>query len=238
MYYQKQERLTGDRGNNAFSYEVRKSAGKEPALFVAACEEGKATDLRLGDEVVFEEMEEERLRSCMGLEKFIRITEGKKETVIFDNHNHAFYFWAEARGRGLITQDISLLHVDQHKDMRDPGVYFSQEDLGDLEKVAVYTNEVLNVGNFIVPAQKIGLVGEVALLEREEQFLQDMIIPEKFILDIDLDMFAPELAFMDQEKILERTRELYKKATFVTVATSPFFIEQELALEWFFKIIA
>lgn len=256
-YYQESVFLKERRGNNAFSYEERKNfLQKEPFLSIPNIIDGTIDDVKVGETVVFEEIEDEVLKSCFGLENFVRILQPvipvrlrrmtrdlkgddkKRETIIFDNHNHAYYFWAEARKRGLITDGATLIHIDQHKDMRDPGVYQKNEDLDDLEKVAAFTNEVLNVGNFIVPAREAGMIKDIYLLDAEMHFQQDFShLKENIIVDIDLDIFAPELSFMDQEMILEKTRELVAKADFVTMATSPYFIEQKVAIEWAKRIL-
>jgi len=77
---------------------------------------------------------------------------------LFDNHNHALYFWYLARHQGKIGNNNLLIHIDEHSDMRDPENYISQEETQDLEKVFDYVNFTLNVGNYIIPAQKEGIV--------------------------------------------------------------------------------
>ncbi|MFN7161242.1 MAG: UPF0489 family protein [Candidatus Gracilibacteria bacterium] len=241
-YYKENTILAANAGNNAFSYDDReKIIGRKPSLIVPSIMNGTINDVCVGEDIVFEEVEEGILKSCRGLRKFVRIKDkeqdGGREIIIFDNHNHAYYFWAEARSRGLIRDGATLIHIDQHKDMRDPEIYQKNEDLNDLGKVATYTNEVLNVGNFIIPAREAGMIKDIFLLDAEQHFDQDFSqISGNLIVDIDLDMFAPELDFMDQKMILEKTRELVAKASFVTMATSPFFIEQEEAIEWARKI--
>ncbi len=37
--------------------------------------------------------------------------------IIFDNHNHALYFWYEARINGLISTKNTLVHIDEHSDL-------------------------------------------------------------------------------------------------------------------------
>lgn len=237
-WYKKEILLDKAVGNNLFSYEERKSLHqRDPFITIPKVIEGTIDDVCVGQVISFEEVEEGELKSCYGLENFVHIQKSHQDIFIFDNHNHAFYFWAEARSRGVIHDGATLIHIDQHKDMRDPGVYLPACDLDDLEKVAVYTNEVLNVGNFILPAQKSGMLGEIFLLDAEDHFRQDFsAVSENLIVDIDLDIFAPELDFMDQEMILQETRRWVAKAKVVTVATSPFFIDQGEAMRWMRRI--
>ena len=93
-----------------------------------------------------------------------------------------------------------------------------------------YTNYVLNVGNFIQPALDTGLISSVEMINSITAF--DNPIPEKFILDIDMDIFAPELDFMDNSIKLMKLQSYIKIASFITIATSPFFIDQSLAINY------
>jgi hypothetical protein len=46
------------------------------------------------------------------------------------------------------------------------------------------------------------------------------------ILNLDLDFFAPEMDFIDEEKKVRLIRNLLPKVKYVTIATSPYFIDQ------------
>lgn len=88
--------LTEPLGNNAFSYEKR----TRKILYVPPIIDGIFSDIRQGVEVVFEDVDEKNvLRSCIGLQNFIRMEWKGIPLVVFDNHNHALYFWYEARNR-------------------------------------------------------------------------------------------------------------------------------------------
>ncbi len=216
--------MEGPVGNNVFAYEAR---GKKPRLFVPQVGSGQLT---LGDEVVFSDFDEKGvLRECAGLKEFVRTEWNGVPMVVFDNHNHAFYFWYEALERALLKRGATLIHFDQHKDMRRPETPFLG---GDLEAVARYANEVLNVGNYIVPAQEEGLLGEVLLVTGEADLeKQDFLVEQNKILNIDLDFFAPELDYINFARAKQFLLTHLKTAKLVTVATSPFFIDQGLALE-------
>ena len=58
--------LTGNRGNNAFSYELR----KDPKLYIPSLVSGTLDDAELGDEVVFEDFDDGILKSCTGLKTY------------------------------------------------------------------------------------------------------------------------------------------------------------------------
>ena len=215
LMYNKPFYITGNYGNNAFSYEKRVN----PQLYVPPVIEGDFSDLQVGGEVVFEDFEDGKLRSCVGLRNFVKMDFWGTPGVVFDNHNHAFYFWHEAGIRGA-----TLVHVDQHKDTREPSEWFKDDAFK-------YTNEVLNVGNYIPPAVKCGTVNEVVSITGNVGLDQE---PRQgnVILNLDLDFFVPEMEidFVVARKFL---REQAKVADLITVATSPFFIDQKKALEVF-----
>lgn len=218
--------LGGKRGNNAFAYEDR---GPEPRLYVPGVIEGTLEDVAEGGEVVFADYDDEGvLQYCKGLKHFVKTQFNAVPVVIVDNHNHVFYFWYEALEQGVLQRGASLVHIDAHKDMRRPEKLFGG---GGLEEVFRYTNEVLNVGNYIIPAQEEGLIGEIQFVTGEAA-LEDrsFVERENKILNVDLDFFAPDLDYIDFEKTKAFILEQAKTASLITVCTSPFFIEQKRAI--------
>lgn len=212
-------------GNNAFSYEQR---GPQPRLYVPALREGSLEDVVLGNEVVFEDVDEHGvLQSCRGLEALLRTQWEGIPVVVMDNHNHAFYFWWELlHGR----ESATLIHVDQHKDMRRPERFFEGQTA---QEAFDYTHLELNVGNYIVPAQEAGWIREVYFVTSEMALDQDFAVPNgPLLLNVDLDFFAPELDYISFEKAREKIRAWGRRASLITVATSPFFIEQKRALDF------
>ncbi|MFC1748439.1 UPF0489 family protein [Pseudomonadota bacterium] len=223
--------------NNAFSFSER----EEPRLRIAGLKEGSLEDVEAGSEVVFEDMDEGELRSCVGLSSFIKTLLGGVPTYIFDNHNHAFAFWCEAKPAGRPDAATVLVHVDQHKDTRDPDTYLSAEDARDMDKVFRYTNTVLNVGNFVPAGLKAGLFSEIINIDSEksiDEFNFENLRDRHTILDIDLDFFAPDLDYIPSEKKITLIREIAKNADLITIATSPFFIDQKRAIEYLKRIFA
>lgn len=87
--------LTEQSGNNVFAWERRyERYGKLPTLTIPALIDGDISDVQIGDEIVFEEIENGELKSCRGLKHFVKMKD--QEIFIFDNHNHALYFWIDA----------------------------------------------------------------------------------------------------------------------------------------------
>lgn len=236
--------LTENIGNNALSFEAR-SKLHVPKLYVPSLIDGGLSDVQIGDEVVFEDFEDDKLKSCVGLKNFVKI--GK--SYVFDNHNHAFYFWHSEATNGNLRNGSILVHIDGHRDNRIPPkmpdtAKVWSADLSKEEKlkyVFEYTNFVLNVGNFIPAAVKTGLIGEVinVLSEKEIDEFDYAALQKKLeggerdlVLDVDLDFFASELDYIPSSKKLALIKALLPLAKTVTFASSPFFIEQEKAIFW------
>ncbi len=239
MTYQTPLILTENTSNNALNFERREN----PSLYVPAVIEGGLDDVRMGNEVVFEDFDEyDQLQSCVGLEHLVKLKHPQtgKPMVVVDNHNHVFYFWYEAWHQGLIERGITLVHIDAHRDTRVPQRSLTHEEAGDLKAVFQYTNSVLNVGNYIPPSREEGLVGELISITSEREldefgFRRDarfcVSTKNPFILNIDLDFWAPEMDYIPRQKSLSLVKKWMEQADLVTFATSPFFIEQTRAIE-------
>ncbi len=241
--------ITNPVWNNAFSFEERKNK----KLYVPSLIKWDIDHVEIWDKVVFEDFDFDwKLQSCVGLKNFYEIDWKGKKIFLFDNHNHAFYFWCWVLKNGIIKKWVYLFHMDEHSDMRDSWKYLEDDDIYDLKKVFEFTNFELNVGNYIVPAVRAGLVSEVVQI-RGEVDLNKVLgnnpnlnsfpnIRERgykgendknIIFNLDLDFFRPELDFIDYDLKKKVVLEIAKKATVITVASSPFFVNQKLALDVF-----
>lgn len=226
--------LDEPKGNNAFSFEQRQNK----KLWVPELIEAKISDIELWNEVVFEDFGfDDQLSTNTGLKNFYKIKWKDKDIYLFDNHNHAYYFWYLARSENIIWNENTLIHVDEHADTRDPWEYLLQPDSQNLDTVFHYTNYVFNVGNYIIPAEKEGLIKQTIQV-RNTQNLEDYLdlrstLDENIILNLDLDFFQPDLDFIDYDLKKKVVLDAAEKAKVITVATSPFFIDQKLALKVF-----
>lgn len=229
--YSRPFELTERSGNNAFAWDRR---GPARRLWVPSIIDGTFEDVRPGAQVVFEDVDEhDVLHSCTGLAHFVRTSWRGVPTVVIDNHNHAFHFWCEAWAGGRIEPGARLVHVDQHKDMRRPDRPFTrtpgQPDF--LDAAFEYTNRVVNVGNYVVPARELGLLGDMHFVTSGAA-LHDTPPPAPgTILNIDLDYFAPEMAYIPFDEARRFIHAHLAAASLVTIATSPYFVAQPLAIE-------
>ncbi|KAA3612039.1 MAG: hypothetical protein D8M58_20050 [Calditrichaeota bacterium] len=211
-------------GNNAFSFEKR----KKKEIHVPPLIKGTHADLQIGDQIAFSEIVDGKELNYPGLKNFIHFLHNQTEIFIFDNHNHAIFFWAYALQKGLIDFGENLVHVDQHTDMRGPDKWISKNDFLDVQKIFDYTNYELNVGNFIQPAIKIGLFDSVEIIDSSVSF--EKSFEDEIVLDLDMDVFSSDMNYIPEQLKIEKIKEYIEQAKFITIATSPFFIDQQKAI--------
>lgn len=214
-------------GNNAFSYPLRNIK----RIFVPELITGDIGELAIGEEAAFAEVVSGREVCYPGLRRFLHLQREDKEIFIFDNHNHAFFFWLYWLKNGKFKKGTTLVHVDQHRDTREPEKFLKIEEVEsiDLREAFDFTNFVLNVGNFIKPALALGVFEEVLHVDSRSAF--ESTLPEEFVLDIDADIFSADMAYIDHDYKLEKIRSYIDRAKLITIASSPFFIEQERAIQ-------
>ena len=210
-------------GNNEFSYMERKNK----SIYVPPLIQGSLNDVCIGDSIVFSEVEDEKEINSIGLKNIVKYKLGSKDIYIFDNHNHAFYFWITSLQNGKFNKGCKLVHIDQHKDMRDPKNY--TVDINNIDDVFRYTNYVLNVGNFIKPALHNNIFSDVIIIDNSYGFKVDF--KGDYILDIDLDIFSKDMDYIDYNIKLDAIRKYIKNTNVITIATSPFFINQNYAIK-------
>lgn len=195
--------------------------------------------------MTFEIAENQTVKAFPGLQNFLQLKLKKQPPIyIFDNHNHAFYFWHFEKSIKNLTEYSTIIRFDQHRDSRIPASFLTPQQSRDLDQVFQYTNEILNVGNFIPAALKTGIIKKIILIDSAyslENFRKNQLpkikTQQPIILDIDLDFFAPELDYIDNQLKLDTIKKLLPLAATITIATSPFFIDQKLALDWCHKIL-
>lgn len=218
--------ISEPRGNNAFSYTQR----QQRRIYVPPIIRGSLADLLAGEEIAFSEVVEDQEINKKGLRSFIYFRKKEKDFFVFDNHNHAFFFWIYAFKYGQLKKGLPLVHVDQHSDMREPEHYlhFSDENDVDLKAAFEYTNYVLNVGNFIKPALAAGFFSTVEIIDSSFAFENNY--SEEIVLDIDMDVFSPDKAYIDHDLKMGKIRSYIEAARFITIATSPYFMDQKEAI--------
>ena len=224
--------------NNAFSYEQRENK----KLYIPSLIQIDNFDqIKLQEDkekIAFEDFWfDDILSTNYWLENFYKIDWKGKNIYLFDNHNHAFYFWYLARNEWIISDNNTLIHIDEHADTRDNDKHLLKPDSKNLQKVFEFTNKLLNVGDYIIPAQQEGIIWDIIQI-RNTSNLEDYLknkdkYSDNIILNLDLDFFQPDLDFIDYELKKKVVLDAARKAKIITVSTSPFFINQELAIKVF-----
>ncbi|EKE29063.1 MAG: hypothetical protein ACD_2C00239G0005 [uncultured bacterium (gcode 4)] len=211
-------------------------------LFVPGLLKGGFIDLKIWGEIVFEEIIDDEIKGFRGLENFLETEYKGIPTYISDNHNHAFYFWSLAMKMWLIWSWATLIHIDEHSDMREPETYLDQKDFSDMGKVFGYTNNVLNVWNYIKPAIRAWILNNLYNIQSEwgldNMWAEFDLINWDIILNLDLDFFSEEMEYIDYWKKKDLIRRIAEKSKLITISTSPFFIDQERAIRVCMDIFA
>ncbi len=191
-----------------------------------------------------------------GLVSYIRLNWGPNNTpvYVFDDHNHALYGWFEAFKEGRIRFGAFLLHIDTHSDTKDAEgrLHLARS----LDEAANYAKR-LEIGEFIDPAERSGLVGDYRWVYRKAgkftastlgaeyaynfshyyhhiehvatHLAKKIYDPRDLIVNIDADYFQEEPSENDPRAI-DVMRDAMRKAGVVTIATSPGWIPAQRAL--------
>ena len=179
-------------------------------------------DLKIWDNTVFREMKNWKVVEYKWLKHFIHINSNNQSIYIFDNHNHALKYRIEEHKNWNIPFWFDLIHIDQHTDMN------LSEFVLDLENPNF---DVYNVWNFIRPAIKSWLIRNVEQINTEYKLLNYETEKNDLILDIDLDFRAPEMSIEKYEETITKVKNLISKSRVVTIATSPYFLDQNAAIK-------
>jgi hypothetical protein len=173
-----------------------------------------------------------------GLKNFLWIEKSYFPPVfIFDNHNHAIVFRYNIINSKKI-KNTELIHIDQHSDNRENKNHLElNRKENELEKVFRFWNEKCNVWNFIPPAIESGIISKQIQI-RSTTALEDLKIDKNqdYILDIDLDFC---LDWIGRNKASKQTVEIlkdkfdkiWKHSLWITIATSPYFLDQKIAID-------
>ncbi len=256
MHYKESIILADNVWNNAFSFDQRASKLGHAQITIPCLQEITSVDeINLWDEIVFEEIDHNwQIRSCKGLEHIYKLSLPNLTTpiYIFDNHNHALYFWSLYASSIKKGEGIKLIHIDQHSDLKAPPYYMGEhenalDDQGFINTTYVhpeeitnddtqrreYTNFTCNVWNFIMPFLKAFPFTSFQRIKAEDQLLwydPNLWLDDTLLLDIDLDFRAPEMNAANPRWTINKTKALMKEASLITIATSPYFLNQTEAL--------
>jgi hypothetical protein len=210
--------LTENIWNNQFCF----NQVENPKIWIADTVDWTVENLEIWENTAFREMKNWKVVEYKWLKNFIHIKNNNQSIYIFDNHNHALKYWIDEYKQWNIPFWFDFIHIDQHTDMN-----LSEFEL-DLENPNL---DVYNVWNFIQPAIKSGLINKVEQINTEYKLLNFQTNEKDLILDIDLDFRAPEMSIESYKETIEKVKNLISKSRVVTIATSPYFLNQSLAFK-------
>ena len=216
--------------NNEFSYTERIALWSVGEVFVPNLIKWNLENLECGSEIVFEEAVNWRIVSCIWLKHFIQTDYDWVPIYIFDNHNHAMTFRTHYRLNVWALQRLVVLHIDQHSDIKENNAEFKIKN-AEKHSIESFVNEKTNVGNFITTALNSWIINEVIQIRTDytlHHFNIATVQQWSIIVDIDVD-FRVEKELSEED--IQIIRNLIKKAKLVTIATSPYFIDQHEAIE-------
>lgn len=223
-------------GNNAFSYNERIALWSTGKIFVPSLIQGTVADLEIGSEICFEEVQNGKIISCAWLKNFVQLEYHWTPVFIVDNHNHALAF---RYTYNIQHPTCSLVHIDQHADTKPNQNRFPIPDSWfPIPEVEDFINKKTNVGNFITAAVNSWIIEKVIQV-RTDYTLRELQASsfklQAIILDIDADFRVDKEITQEEIQII---RGLIKKAKLVTIATSPYFMDQQKAIEIIKKILS
>ena len=210
-------RITKNIWNNQFCF----NQVENPKIWIADMIDWITEDLEIWDKTVFREMKNWKVVEYKWLKNFIPIKKENQSIYIFGNHNHALKYRIEEHKNWNSPIWFDLIHIDQHTDMNS-----SKFEL-DINNPNL---DVYNVWNFIQPAIKSWLINHVEQINTEYKLHKYGTEKSCLILDIDLDFRAPEMSIESYKGTIEKVKNLISKSRVVTIATSPYFINQTLAI--------
>jgi hypothetical protein len=202
-------------GNNSFSY----ISGRE--LHIApVCEFRGTDDIQLGSEIVFADEWDGKLQMHRGLKQILVGRTGRSGTPFYlcDNHNLVLEAWNLVKGYQPL---LKLVHIDQHRD--------DAKFAGNMDN---WLNEsrICDYIDFAKSAEWI----DKHHYSYTESVDFDGGVPEnrdeRFILNIDLDIFAPDVTHISTESKIQLIYDLLPQTELITIAVSPGFIASERAL--------
>lgn len=147
-----------------------------------------------------------------------------KIVYLCDNHNKMlvpmFHLYQNHK------RPLDITHIDAHPD----DAFFEGE------KPKVFNEESLQnllentrISDFYDALSEAKVIGNLKRVTDSQSFMQDFSEQEIDLLSLDIDIFGPEGDFVDLEIKVKTIAQAWKQASVICIATSPGFINQDLA---------
>lgn len=87
----------------------------------------------------------------------------ENKVYVFGSHQYALYYWTKAVSENKLGLKALLIHIDLHSDYHDPASCIDNQISLDPEAVLkCIKNRAIHYDDFIIPALKMGIVGDIA----------------------------------------------------------------------------
>lgn len=146
---------------------------------------------------------------------------------IFDNHHKALFAFLEAKEN--FGYPLPVVHIDAHPDDALPEFEVPPLTLENI--YALYSQS--RISDFLEVAERGQIISSVDRIVSSREFEEYVLPDTPFILSLDIDIFGFEGGYIELEKKVQMITHIWKRASVITIATSPGFIDQE----WAWKII-
>ncbi|AMQ00385.1 hypothetical protein AY601_3519 [Pedobacter cryoconitis] len=93
----------------------------------------------------------------------------KIPTIILEEHHEAFIAWTLATKKGIISKRNTLLHFDDHSDLRTPLLNTAATDIlaKDEAEIKAFAYQELNIDTFIIPAIYLDIIDNFIWVRRD-----------------------------------------------------------------------
>lgn len=188
---------------------------RDTEIFVPPVILGNSSCLSVGNKIVFRDLSENL--TCLGLERFVCGTSGSG-TPIFacDNHNFVLEAW-----QLLKKERPTLIHIDQHRD--EAGCICGKNGKITQTRICDYIDYAIK--NEWIEEKFFSIIESGDLWQLSE------LPKSNKIVNIDIDIFAPECTILTLEEKVNIITKSTQDASLITLATSPGFIDPELSTE-------
>ncbi len=166
----------------------------------------------------------------------------QKSQLIFlvDNHNYALRCWNYAINLWIVNFGFNLIHIDQHSDMNENNSIkydlYKNKKISDFKMEEIVVNQT-NIANFILAWKWLWIVNKIDLILTEYKFnkFKTKFDYNKFyfnsVLDIDLDFWDLQMSHQNILDQLKFIKKIFNNFPVITIATSPWFLNQNYALD-------
>ncbi len=168
--------------------------------------------------------ESEQEKKFYGLKKQQILFNNKKIIFLIDNHNQALFPFLIIKEN--FKTPLTVIHLDAHPDNN----IFKQAKVEKINwKNIDYYFQQSRISDYLNLAQRGKMIKKIFNLTGEQDFLNFKLPAEKFILNLDIDIFGPEGEFIGDELKIKILAKVWSQAEVVIIATSPGFIKKEVA---------